>query len=110
MRNDNEKFCFNCGATIDSRASICPQCGVTQPDAIRNRNLSNKWLAAILLCAITGVFGIHRFYLGRVGTGLLMLFTAGGLGIWVVIDLILLAVGQLRDGNGQLVKPYLENN
>ncbi|MDA3879335.1 MAG: TM2 domain-containing protein [Prolixibacteraceae bacterium] len=108
MRNDNEKYCFNCGATIESRAVVCPQCGVSQPDAIRNRTLNQHWLATLLLCIFTGVWGIHRFYLGRVGTGILMLITLGGLGIWVIIDLILIVLGQIRDKNGQYVKPYLE--
>ena len=40
---------------------------------------------------------MHRFYVGKIGTGLAMLFTFGGLGIWVLIDLILIAVGSFRD-------------
>jgi TM2 domain-containing membrane protein YozV len=108
MRNENEKYCFNCGAAIDSKAAICPKCGVSQPDAIKNQTLNQNWLIALLLCVFVGVFGIHRFYLGRVGTGILMLITFGGFGIWYVIDIILIVLGQLRDRNGQLVKPYIE--
>ncbi len=43
---------------------------------------------AFLLCFFFGTLGIHRFYLGKVGTGVLMLLTGGGLGIWWFIDLI----------------------
>ena len=52
------------------------------------------------ICLFLGMLGIHRFYLGKTFTGLLMLFTFGGLGLWVLIDLILIATGSLRDGAG----------
>jgi TM2 domain-containing membrane protein YozV len=60
-------------------------------------------LAALLLCFFLGWLGIHRFYVGKVGTGILMLVTLGGLGIWIIIDLILIIVGTFRDKMGQLV-------
>jgi TM2 domain-containing membrane protein YozV len=57
-------------------------------------------LAALLLCAFVGVFGAHRFYVGKIGTGVLMLVTLGGLGIWSLVDLILISVGSFRDKDG----------
>ena len=48
------------------------------------------WLVALLLCFFIGVIGAHRFYVGKIGTGLLMVFTLGGLGIWTFIDLFLI--------------------
>lgn len=108
MRTEFEKYCFNCGAAIESRASVCPKCNVPQPDIARNRIFNQRWLVTLLLCWIFGVFGVHRFYLGRVGTGLLMLFTFGGLGIWYLIDLILVIVGNIRDDRGEYVKAFIE--
>lgn len=109
MRTEQEKFCFNCGQVIDSRAAICPKCGVPQPDAIsnNNNNFNNRWLLALLLCFFLGVFGIHRFYLGRNTSGVLMLLTFGGFGIWYIIDLIIIVVGGMKDHNGELVKPNI---
>ena len=63
------------------------------------------FVAAILLCFFLGAFGVHRFYAGKIGTGILMLITFGGFGIWVLIDFILIVTGSFRDGNGLLIKP-----
>jgi hypothetical protein len=57
-------------------------------------------LAAALLCWFLGVFGVHRFYTGKIGTGILMIFTLGGLGIWALIDFIMILVGSFKDKEG----------
>jgi len=51
-----------------------------------------KWIVALLLSIFLGGLAIDRFYMGYIGTGILKLITFGGLGIWFVIDLILIAV------------------
>jgi TM2 domain-containing membrane protein YozV len=65
-------------------------------------------LVAVLLCFLLGVFGAHRFYVGKIGTGILMLVTFGGFGIWALIDLILVIVGSFRDKEGRLVFRWTE--
>jgi len=61
------------------------------------------WLVALLLCFFIGVIGAHRFYVGKIGTGLLMVFTLGGLGIWTFIDLILIIVGKFKNKDGEIL-------
>ena len=62
-----------------------------------------SWRAALVLSICLGFFGADRFYVGRPGLGLLKLVTAGGYFVWWLIDIILLLVGEMRDGSGRRV-------
>lgn len=62
-------------------------------------------LVVILLWWFLGLFGVHRFYVGKFGTGLVMLLTGGGFGIWWIYDLILILTGRFRDGEGRVLGP-----
>ena len=74
-----------------------------------NPNISPKSrLVTLLLCFFLGGFGIHRFYVGKTGTGILMLLTLGGLGIWWLIDMIIVIVGSFKDKDGRLVFRWTE--
>lgn len=69
---------------------------------VSSKSFVVTWLLALLL----GVLGVDRFYLGKVGTGLLKLFTFGGVGIWALIDLILVLANKTRDKQGLPLEGY----
>lgn len=56
-----------------------------------------KILPAFLLCFFLGVLGAHRFYVGKIGTGIVQLVTLGGLGIWTLVDFVMIVVGKFTD-------------
>ena len=60
-------------------------------------------LAVTLLAFFLGELGIHRFYLGKIGTAILMILTAGGLGIWTLVDFIMAVAGVMKDKEGKLI-------
>lgn len=59
--------------------------------------------ATFLFCFFLGGFGAHRFYVGKPGTAVLMMFTFGGLGIWTIIDFIVIIAGGFRDGRDRRI-------
>jgi len=58
---------------------------------------------ALALAVVGGVFGLHRFYAGRIQSAIGMCVTLGGLGIWYLYDIVVIAVGEFRDGDGRRV-------
>lgn len=116
-------YCQNCGKEIENNATYCPVCGVktgsaapqqAQPQQpiinVVNTNTNantgygyvrkNKWVA-FFLCLLLGYFGAHRFYVGKIGTAILWIFTGGMFGIGWLIDLIMILCGGFRDKAGQ---------
>ncbi len=100
-------FCRNCGAEIDDKAIICPKCGCATGASIPNVSPKSR-LVAFLLCTFLGVLGIHRFYCNRVGSGIAMILTAGGLGIWLLIDWIVILCGNFRDKEGKVIRNWMD--
>lgn len=62
------------------------------------------WLVTLLLSLFLGSIGIHRFYVGKIGTGILQVLTLGGCGIWTLIDIIMIATGNFKDKDGNVIK------
>lgn len=72
---------------------------------MNDAQISDKgFVPTILLCFFLGVLGVHRFYVGKIGTGILQLLTLGGLGIWALVDFIIIVTGSFKDKQGLLIK------
>ena len=79
--------------------------------AVAPSNVSEKSRLVALRCCFVfcwAFLGVHRFYVGKIGTGILMALTLGGLGVWNLIDVILISVGSFRDSEGKKVFRWLE--
>lgn len=102
-------FCHSCGAEVNEKAVVCVKCGVALSPAAgvgaQVGPVSDKeWLVTLLLCIFLGGFGVHRFYTGHIGIGVIQLLTLGGCGIWTLIDLIMIITGGLKDAQGLPLK------
>lgn len=64
-----------------------------------------NFVATLLLCFFLGGLGVHRFYVGKVGTGILMLITLGGFGFWTLFDFIMIILSKFTDKDGNPIKP-----
>lgn len=101
--------CRSCDMEISAIARECPYCGAEQFDtrssalAMRGMPSEKRALTTGLLCLLLGVFGAHRFYVGKYATGFLQLITLGGMGIWMLVDLIMLITGQFKDKAGRRI-------
>ena len=100
------KYCSKCGFELLDEAVVCPKCGcaVSEFRSIVKEGQSNKnWLTTLLLCLLLGGIGVHRFYVGKTGTGILMLLTLGGFGIWALVDLIMIICESFKDSEGKRI-------
>lgn len=63
-----------------------------------------SFIATLLFCFFLGGFSIHRFYVGKIGTAILQIITVGGLGVWLLIDLIMIICQAFKDKEGRPIK------
>lgn len=133
IKKGDKKFCQHCGESIDKDCVVCPKCGKqvgevnngSEKSIIINNNNSasasavafnggfpmispKSRLIALLLCVFLGWLGIHRFYVGKIGSAIIMIilmFT--GIGeIWLLIDFISILLGSFKDNMGLLIKKW----
>lgn len=117
----DEMYCASCGAIIKRAAEICPKCGVRvtyrpmSPVAHTDRadRSHRSRVAAGILGVLLGGLGVHRFYLGHIGVGIIQIvvtvITFGFGAIWGFIEgIIILADGNFRDGEGKFLRHYNE--
>jgi len=103
----NQRFCSSCEHVISTLAAACTHCGApaagrriaAAPSTASDRNRT----VALLLCLFLGVFGVHRVYAGKIGTGVIQLLTLGLLGVWTLVDLVMIVTGAFTDKDGRLV-------
>ncbi len=93
-------YCSNCGSETEPQVKFCGSCGISSGVGISEKSFATTLILAVLL----GGIGVHRFYVGKIGTGILMFLTLGGLGIWSLIDLIVIALQKFKDSKGLLIK------
>ena len=75
-----------------------------------SEDVSDKSRAiALVLGGVLGPFGAHRYYVGKIGTGILQTITLGGLGLWWLYDMVLITCGSFRDRDGRRVKYWTED-
>lgn len=112
MENNSCGYCGYKEEIHQNPAVVAPQSGqpfVQSQVVINNQTIPNlvvpgvskeNKMVALLLCIFLGMFGVHRFYVGKIGTGLLYLFTCGLGGFGWIIDIILIAIGSFKDHLG----------
>jgi TM2 domain-containing membrane protein YozV len=64
------------------------------------------YFPSLLLCFFFGIFGVHRFYVGKVGTALIWFFTLGLAGFGAIIDFIMIIVGSFKDKQGRKLEDW----
>ena len=105
------KYCTNCGRAIQpgefrSANGTCGDCAAKAHSAsMQSSQYSNRdWLVTLLFSIFLGYLGIHRFYVGKIGTGILYTLTAGLFGIGYLVDFIKILCGKFTDKDGNLIQ------
>lgn len=95
--------CQECATNVSGKV-VCKTClaqGTFNPQqTVQPNSKRPDWLITLLLCLLLGGIGGHRFYAGKIGSGVIQLVTLGGCGIWSLIDLVMILCGKFTDSNG----------
>lgn len=93
-------YCRECGARHSDKAKACPKCGYTSEDTLTkkaNKLVNGKSIVVYLLLAwFLGIFGAHRFYVGKNGSGLAMLLMST-IGFFLIVPVIISGIWALVD-------------
>ena len=122
------RLCEFCGGSVNAATNTCAGCGAAQstapppppahappPQAYGapaqhhvgpgGQPVSDKqWIVALILNFFLGYLGLHRFYTGHIGIGVIQLLTWGGCGLWWLLDFIMLLTGSYKDSNNLPLK------
>lgn len=96
---------YNCNPVLKRNQNKANDVDVNKSNATSQKS----WVATLLLCLFTGHLGAHRFYVGKIGTGVVWLCTMGCFGIGTIVDLITIAIGHFTDKDGNLIKNNTNN-
>lgn len=109
-------FCPDCGASMEAQDRYCGSCrwDAANPDHHSTRVLPSSQrtlgppsdksrLTTLVLCFLGGFLGLHRFYVGRTGSGVVWLVTFGLFSVGWIYDLVMVSTGEFVDDQGKRV-------
>ncbi len=88
--------------------ATCPKCGAEITESNLQPVSPKSRLVVAILAWYLGVFGVHRFYVGRILSGIFMILTFGGLGLWALVDAIVILCGEFKDSDGLKIRAWID--